>query len=79
MSDSEIIVFLNTGYIEYLKCPFGDPNWDTCFSSGRVMPAAFIAGFWGTVKLLSTQVGFFAEYDVLQDEDDAGNGEQTIT
>lgn len=61
MSDLDAITkFLTEGYINYFSCGFKDGNWYTCIIGGRILPAAFIAGFWGTVKVLTTQFGIFS-------------------
>ena len=74
---SAFVTFITTGYIEYFTCGFGNPDWWGCLTGGRILPAAFIAGFIGTMKLLFTQFGLFSQSDVPQYEGPAVPGGRT--
>lgn len=57
---SALATFISDGYIEYYSCGFQNPNWITCLTGGRILPAAFMAGLLGTAKVLTTQLGIFS-------------------
>ena len=65
--------FFNTGYVGFFQCSFGNANWWLCLTSGYFLPYAFIVGFWGTVKVLVTQFGFFTQLDVPEYTGDKPN------
>lgn len=57
-------------------------NYESCFTngSGRILPYAFIAGFWGAVKMLSTQWGFLTTLDVppYDGDEEGAHNVQTV-
>lgn len=77
---NDIWTFVTTGTIPYFGCGFAeaDSNWYSCIANtSRILPAAFIAGFWGTVKLISTQWGFMSTLDTPPYEGDVA-GTQNV-